>query len=108
MQLRNLFADLPATLDEEYFETILQTGHFRLERIVSQMHATPAGQWYDQKEDEWVLLLSGGATLTVEGEEGPVTLKPGDSLLLPAHRKHRVEATAPGEKTVWLALHYTS
>ena len=24
---------------------------------------------------------------------------------IPAHRRHRVEWTAPGEPTVWLALH---
>lgn len=40
----------------------------RVERIVSQGHVTPPGQWYDQDWDEWVSLLSGAARLRVEGE----------------------------------------
>ncbi|NTV46153.1 MAG: hypothetical protein HGB11_06455, partial [Chlorobiales bacterium] len=35
----------------------------RLERIVSEGHATPGGEWFDQEWDEWVILLSGSATL---------------------------------------------
>jgi cupin 2 domain-containing protein len=32
-------------------------------------------------------------------------MKPGDWLLIPAHRKHRVDWTTPEEPTVWLAVH---
>ena len=31
---------------------------------------------------------------------------PGDYLHLPAHKRHRVEWTAPDEPTVWLAIHH--
>ena len=85
---------------------LLATGNFRLERIVSNGQATPPGEWYDQDTHEWVALLSGGAGLRFEDEAEPRVLRPGDYLLIPAHRRHRVEWTDPGTPTVWLALHY--
>ena len=51
-------------------------------------------------------LLSGGAGLRFEDEAEPRVLAPGDYLLIPAHRRHRVEWTDPETPTVWLALHY--
>ena len=84
-----------------------QTGVFRLERIVSAGQATPPGEWYDQDTHEWVALLTGGAGLRFEDEAEPRVLAPGDYLLIPAHRRHRVEWTDPEPPTVWLALHYS-
>ncbi|MFA5493579.1 MAG: cupin domain-containing protein [Porticoccaceae bacterium] len=103
----NLFAGIPERLPDELFDTLLSGAEFRLERIVSQGHATPPGQWYDQDEDEWVLLLQGAAALRLEERAEPVTLRPGDHLLLPARCRHRVEWTAAGADTVWLALFFT-
>lgn len=77
----------------------------RLLRIVSHGQATPPGEWWDQPDDEWVVLLAGGAGLLIEGEAGPRVLGPGDWLHLPAGLRHRVEWTAAGQATVWLALH---
>lgn len=34
-----------------------QTQTFRMERIVSQGHASPEGFWYDQDQNEWVMVL---------------------------------------------------
>lgn len=102
-----LLDNLPEHLAEERFETLLETPAFRLERILSQGHATPPGACYDQDRDEWVMLLQGAARLSVEGQAGPLALKPGDAVLLPAHCRHRVEWTAPDQVTVWLALHFT-
>ena len=89
----------------ESFETLLKGRAFKLERIVSQGHATPKGKWYDQPRCEWVLLMSGAARLLFENGE-VLELKPGDFVDIPAHRRHRVEWTHPRRKTVWLALHY--
>lgn len=103
----NLFDNLPPThAAEEVFQTLLQTPGVRLERIVSQGHHSPEGFWYDQDTNEWVLVLRGTAQLTFEGEE-PLDLKPGDYVLIPAHRRHRVEWTDPKQPTVWLAIHYS-
>jgi cupin 2 domain-containing protein len=106
VELKNLFAGLPEDFPEEVIEILLQTSYFRLERIVSAGQASPPGFWYDQDAPEWVALLSGGAQLLFEGDPEPIALKPGDFLLIPAHRRHRVEWTDPEEKTVWLALHF--
>ena len=76
----------------------------RLERIVSTGQSTPPGTWYDQPGDEWVALLAGRATLRFE-DGGLVELAPGDWLLIPAHERHRVEATSAEPPCVWLAVH---
>jgi len=102
----NLFAGLPAErLAEERFEALLSRPGVRLERIVSTGQASPTEGWYDQGWDEWVVLLAGAATLRFADEESARELAPGDWLLIEAHRRHRVERSAAGQATVWLALH---
>lgn len=101
----NLFDDIPAELPAELFQTLLEAGNVRIERIVSQGHASPAGFWYDQPQSEWVLVVSGAARLVIEGGE-PVELRAGSYLNIPAHTRHRVEWTDPDQPTVWLAVHY--
>ena len=103
----NLYSQLPDNMPHEVFEELAQGGNFRLERIVSLGHTTPLSQWYDQDTDEWVVLLTGAARLLFEDETECHNLKPGDWLLIPAHRRHRVEWTDPNCHTVWLALHFT-
>ncbi len=105
-EIGNLFGHIPAQLSEEFVEILVKTTYFHMERIVSQGQATPPGQWYDQETHEWVALLSGGAGLLLEGDPEPVVMRPGDHLLIPARRRHRVEWTDPTQQTVWLALHF--
>lgn len=101
----NLFDHLPApSRDEEFLELLSRPG-VRIERIVSTGQSTPVDAPYDQAHDEWVLLLRGAAGLWLEGE-GERQLRPGDHLLIPAHRRHRVTWTAADEPTVWLAIHF--
>lgn len=104
--IKNLFLDFPQVMTEEASESLLHTRHFRLERIVSSGQKTPPGEWYDQKTNEWVVLLSGSASLSFEGETEPCVMHPGDYIHIPARKRHRVEWTDPEQKTVWLALHY--
>jgi cupin 2 domain-containing protein len=104
--MENLFADLPARLPAERFDVLVETDALRLERIVSTAHATSPGQWDEQPRAEWVAVLRGGAGLRFEGDDEVVVLRPGDHLVIPAHRRHRVEWTAPEQATVWLALHW--
>jgi cupin 2 domain-containing protein len=104
--MKNLFADLPAALPEELVEVLAEDQHVRIERIVSTGHASPEGFWYDQDETEWVVVLKGEAKLLFEGDDQPITMQPGDHVLIPAHRKHRVEWTTSEEPTVWLAVFY--
>jgi cupin 2 domain-containing protein len=102
--LASLLDDLPAG-DEavERFEDLLTGPGARLERIVSSGQATPPSEWLEQAWDEWVLLVAGRAGLTLEGDP-PLTLQPGDHLLIPAYRRHRVDFT--DTPTVWLAVHF--
>lgn len=100
----NFLTDLPADLPEELVETLLSSKGARIERIVSLGHVTPEGFWYDQEENEWVLVLKGAARICFEDET--LELGPGDFVNIPAHRKHRVEWSTPDEPTIWLAVFY--
>jgi len=102
----NLFGGIPAELSEELFEQLAASENVTIERIISQGHVTPAGKWYDQERNEWVVLLAGGAAILFEQDNKRLTMRPGDFVNIPAHCRHRVEWTDPGQDTVWLAVHY--
>jgi len=104
--MTNLLKNIPTTIKEEIFENILLTDKFKLERIISKGHSTPPGQWYDQEQSEWVMIIQGSADITMEGQAEPVSLVAGDCILLPAHLRHRVEKTDQQQETIWLALHF--
>lgn len=106
MKVTNLFREFPAALPNELFETLVSSSAVRIERIVSAGQASPENFWYDQMNDEWVLVVAGSAGLRFEGSEEVLALKPGDWINIPAHKKHRVEWTDANEKTIWLAVHY--
>ncbi len=111
MHASNLFEAIPENLPDELVEVLAEgQGRVRIVRLVSEGHASVDGFWYDQDEHEWVALLSGHAVLSFEdsanGEVSVVELKPGDWLHIPPHSKHRVESTATGVATVWLAVHW--
>ncbi len=101
----NIHHALPDASAAEALEELarLRGGPARVERIVSEGQASPEGFWYDQDWDEWVLLLAGEAELEFADPAGSERLSPGDWLLIPARRRHRVQSTAKG--TLWLAVH---
>lgn len=100
----SLFADIPQQLPDELCQTLLEKPNIRIERILSLGHASAENNWYDQSQDEWVLLLQGHARLEfIDSEQ--VDLRPGDYLFLPAHRRHRVAWTSSNQTCIWLAIH---
>jgi cupin 2 domain-containing protein len=101
----SLLAALPERQSKEHVDLLVEKGGVRIERIISTGQANPPGFWYDQPDDEFVVLLTGAARLRFE--EGAVTLDmtPGDWIEIPAHVRHRVEATQADSPTVWLAVH---
>lgn len=103
--MENIFRDISRRAASEQVEALFARPGLRIERIVSTGQASPPGFWYDQPQDEWVIVLRGGAGLLVEGE-AERTLGPGDFAFLPARRRHRVVWTAADEPTVWLAVHF--
>jgi len=105
MKTDNIFDNIPQHLDEELFENLLTKDGIKIQRIVSEAHTTPEGQWYDQEDNEWVILLQGAAIISFENEED-IPLKVGEYLNIPAHKRHRVSWTSEEEKTVWIAVHY--
>ncbi|MBU2490746.1 MAG: phosphoribosylaminoimidazole carboxylase [Proteobacteria bacterium] len=102
----NLFRNIPADLPEELFQTLARGRDVRIERIVSRGHSSPEGFWYDQDENEWVILLAGSAGIRFEVEEEAIPLFPGDWLDIPARARHRLEWTDESKETVWLAVYY--
>lgn len=103
--VNNILTNIPEKVPEEIFKTLLFNRAIKIEQIISQGHCSPLKQWYDQVQDEWVILLEGHAKLQFEGDLEPITLNSGDYLFIPAHTKHRVHWTHPEIKSIWLAIH---
>lgn len=99
MHMGNLFDDADAPLKGERFEELLNHKNLVIERIVSSAATAPTE--YVQRQDEWVALLQGEATLEVAGK--PVELHSGDYLFLPAGTRHVVRRVTDG--AIWLAVH---
>ncbi|WP_068138237.1 cupin domain-containing protein [Roseimaritima ulvae] len=97
--------DAAQSLDEELVDVLAENRHVRIERIVSTGQSSAESFWYDQDEHEWLVVLQGAARLMFDDRRS-VELKPGDSLQIPAHCRHRVAWTTPEEATVWLAVFY--
>ena len=101
----NIFEQIPKDLNEEIFEDIIKTEKLKVERIISYGHTSPESGWYEQKENEWVIVLKGEALLTFENSDD-VRLNAGDYINIPAFKKHKVSWTLQNEETIWLAIHY--
>ena len=52
--------------------------------------------------------MTGSAGLELQDPDERLALHPGEHLLIPAGRKHRVAWTAPDTDTIWLAVFYKS
>jgi mannose-6-phosphate isomerase-like protein (cupin superfamily) len=95
--------DRPATAPDRGERTgrLAELGGVVVDQILSGRLDGPVD--YLQDVDEWVIVLGGGATLDVEDE--PMRLGPGDWVLLPAGTRHRLVETDPG--TSWLTVTVT-
>lgn len=101
--LSNIFDVSSFNTTSEQFEELLLSDRFRLERIVSFGHPSPDSFWYEQEQDEWVMLIRGSAVIEYFDSTERV-LNEGDYLILPHHVKHRVKSVS--YDAIWLALHY--
>jgi len=100
--VKNLFTELPAGVAGEDALTLLENRHAKISRIVSYSYSNPDGFWYDQADDEWVIVLRGSAALEfADGEI--VELAAGDYLTIERQVRHRVARTSA--ETIWLAVH---
>ncbi len=101
----NIFLEIPSVFGAEVFETLAESQTMRIERILSKGHKSPASGWYDQDENEWVMVCQGEAVVEFENKLS-VTLREGDFIHILAHEKHKVKWTDPQVVTVWLAVYY--
>jgi|SRR3989338_454856 len=101
----NFFSKIPKSIPKELFETIVSSNDFKIEKIISKGHKTKKDYWYDQDNNESVLILNGSAELLFENEE-LIKMKEGEYIIIPAHKKHRVEKTDEKKETIWLTIFY--
>tara|TARA_R110001592_G_scaffold363352_2_gene684820 strand:+ start:92670 stop:92990 length:321 start_codon:yes stop_codon:yes gene_type:complete len=105
MKKENILSNIPNDIPEEIVENLAATNSIRIEKVISKGQSSPDDEWYDQHENEWILVVKGAGTLVFEnGDE--VSLTSGDYLNIPAHKRHRVSWTDPDEETIWLAVFY--
>ena len=107
MKHANIYDNLPTqnnANDNEEFLKIIQKPNVTIERIVSTGQITPENFWYNQKQNEFVIVLKGEAIIEFKDKE--IILKEGDYLNIKAHKKHRVKYTSKDEPTIWLAVFY--
>lgn len=100
--MANIFSDIPADLPEELFTSLLDKPSVKIERIVSKGHSSPKQGWYEQSQDEWLIVLQGEAIISFEHHQQ--SLAGGDYLMIPAGLKHKLSWTKPDVETVWLAV----
>ncbi len=105
MSSKNIYLDIPDKFPDEIIETIFKSENVRIERIISKGHSSPENFWYNQEENEWVIVLEGKAEIKYDDDSTDI-LRKGDYLFIPAHKKHRVEWTSPDELTIWLAVFF--
>ncbi len=95
----NIFDHSTPVKGKEHVAVLLNNKNVVINRIVS--NNVQNGEWYDQSEDEWLVLLEGEAVIEFADKEKE--LCQGDTLFIPAHLKHRVKNTSQG--TLWLTVH---
>jgi len=101
----NIFNNIPSKLSHEAISELISNDTLKIERIISKGHVSPEHGWYEQAQNEWLILLQGAATLTF-GDNRELRLKSGDYLNIPAKQKHKVSWTDPDIETIWLTVHY--
>lgn len=101
----NLFdtSSLDYSTQEEIVNLLFTSKNIRIERIVS--YGQISENWYNQKENEWVFLLQGNASILFDNSK-ETHLKAGDSLYIPAHSKHKVSFTSTEPPCIWLAVFF--
>lgn len=99
MEKINIFDNIKYSEKEEIIDELFCHKKLRVERILSSGQTSE--EWYDQEEEEFVFLEKGEAEILYEDGKR-VSLKAGDMILIPAHKKHKVSYTS--SECVWLCV----
>ena len=105
INIGNIYESIPKKLKEELINELINHNNVTIKRIVSEGHSSPESGWYDQEENEWVIILQGEAEILFENGDR-THLQSGSFLNIPAHTKHKVSWTTSSAKTIWLAVYY--
>ncbi len=103
MNLFDINKYLPA--NNEIFNNLFNNKIIRIEQIISSGQSSPEDFWYDQVDNEWVLILEGEGIIEFADNSYKILTK-GEYLFIPAHCKHRVKQTL--NPTIWLAIFFTN
>jgi len=99
--MSNIFEYELPELDSEFFKTELKDKNVEIKTIISNTLKTP--QTFIQECDEWVVVLQGCAKIEIDGLTHK--LKKGDTLFIPAGKKHTLLKTR--KTVIWLAVYIT-
>lgn len=105
--VKNIFRNLPNNSDKELFENIFERKDIVIERIASYGNASPENFWYNQSNDEWVVLLCGEAEIEFKDNKTQKIVA-GDYLFIPSHQEHRVSYVSKEPNCIWLAIHFNT
>ena len=83
----------------EEFTTLLEHRNIKIVRIVSSDDLER--KVYTQKEDEWVVVLEGKATILIDNKLS--VLNKGETIFIPSNTPHEIIDIING--TLWLAVH---
>ena len=100
---KNIFSMLPENLKGEVFQELVTSSKFRVERILTSKENQFDRSWYDQDDNEFVILLQGSAKLEFSNNK-IIELIKGDYLFINCHDKHRLLEVSSKEDTIWLAF----
>ncbi|MDQ6993236.1 MAG: hypothetical protein Q9M31_07140 [Mariprofundus sp.] len=82
-----IHTELISSHNPELIDILAHASTTRIERIVSHGQSSPDDFWYDQCEDEWVILLTGAAVIAFE-KENSETLEPIAKLWVDERQSH--------------------
>jgi cupin 2 domain-containing protein len=104
-EINNIFEFPDQLPKDELIETLWASDKISFKRIISTGQTTPIGEWYDQKQNEWLIVLQGSGELSYE-DNSRIKLTKGDYIFIPAHQKHRVEYTSIEPPCIWLTIFF--
>ena len=105
--MKNIFDvnDIDFSANKEITEVLASSENIRIEKIVSFGQITDKDYWYDQSQNEFVILLQGEAQILFDnGKEKH--LFAGDYLKIPAHVRHQVSFTSVNPVCIWIAVFF--
>ncbi len=105
---KSLLDNVLVDKENENFQDIIKDKNIRIERIVSNGQSSTEDFWYDQEQNEFVLLVEGHAILEIKEDNKikSIELIKNEYINIKAGVKHRVKYTDINKPTIWLAIFY--